>query len=82
MVKNLPAMQETKETRVQSLGQEDPLEKGTTPQPSVLARKVLWTRVRPHVTQQARLRAGHSTEHRGKAIADKEAETEAASPTN
>ena len=52
MVKNLPAMQETKETRVQSLGQEDPLEKGTTPQPSVLARKVLWTRVRPHVTQR------------------------------
>ena len=25
-VKNLPAMQETQETRVQSLGQEDPLE--------------------------------------------------------
>ena len=26
-VKNLPAMQETQETRVQSLGREDPLEK-------------------------------------------------------
>jgi len=32
-VKNLPAMQETQETRVQSLGREDPLEKkmATTP---------------------------------------------------
>ena len=28
MVKNLPAMQGTQETRVQSLGQEDPLEEG------------------------------------------------------
>ena len=28
MVKNLPAVQETQETWVQSLGQEDPLEKG------------------------------------------------------
>jgi len=27
VVKNLPAMQETQETRVQSLGQEDPLKK-------------------------------------------------------
>ena len=28
MVKNLPAMQRTQETQVQSLGWEDPLEKG------------------------------------------------------
>ena len=28
VVKNLPAIQETQETGVQSLGQEDPLEKG------------------------------------------------------
>ena len=28
MVKNLPAMQELRETQVRSLGQEDPLEKG------------------------------------------------------
>ena len=27
-VKNLPAVQQTQETRVQSLGQEDPLEEG------------------------------------------------------
>ena len=34
MVKNLPAMQET---RVQSLGQEDPLEKGIATHSSILA---------------------------------------------
>ena len=34
MVKNLPA---TQETRVQSLGQEDPLEKGMAVQSSILA---------------------------------------------
>ena len=31
MVKNLPAVQETQETWVQSLGQEYPLEKGMAP---------------------------------------------------
>ena len=30
MVKNPPAMEEPQETRVQSLGQEDPLEEGMT----------------------------------------------------
>ena len=39
-VKNLPAMQET---RVQSLDQEDPLEKEMAPHSSVLAWKILWT---------------------------------------
>ena len=37
MVKNLPAVQET---RVRSLGQEDPLEKGTS---SILAWRIPWT---------------------------------------
>ena len=37
MVKNLPAMQET---RVQSLGQEDPLEKGMATHSSVLAWRI------------------------------------------
>ena len=32
-VKNLPAMQETRETQVQLLGQEDPLDVGTQPRP-------------------------------------------------
>ena len=43
VVKNLPVMQETQETRVQSLGQEDPLEKDTATHSSILARKILWT---------------------------------------
>ena len=40
MVKNLPAMQET---LVQSLGQEDPLEKGMATHSSILAWRILWT---------------------------------------
>ena len=40
MAKNLPAIQET---QVQSLGQEDPLEKGMATCSSILAWKILWT---------------------------------------
>ena len=40
MVKNLPAMQET---QVQSLGQEDPLEKGMSTYSSSLAWRIPWT---------------------------------------
>ena len=36
-VKNLPAMQELQETQVQSLDQEDPLEKGMAIKSSILA---------------------------------------------
>ena len=39
MVKNLPAMQET---RVQSLGREDPLEKGMAMHSSILAWRIPW----------------------------------------
>jgi len=39
-VKNLPAMQET---RVQSLGLEDPLEKGIAIHSSILAWRIPWT---------------------------------------
>ena len=39
-VKNVPA---TRETWVQSLGQEDPLEKGTATHPSILAWRIPWT---------------------------------------
>ena len=39
-VKSLPAMQET---RVQSLSQEDPLEKGMATHSSVLAWRIPWT---------------------------------------
>ena len=40
LVKNLPAMQET---RVQSLGREDPLEKEMSTHSSILAWKISWT---------------------------------------
>ena len=40
MVKNLPAMRETK---VQSLGQEDPLEKGMAAHSIILAWGIPWT---------------------------------------
>ena len=39
----VPAMQEMQETRVLSLGQEDPLEKGMASYSSVLACRILWT---------------------------------------
>ena len=39
-VKNLPAMQET---HVQSLGQEDPLEKGMATHSTIPAWRILWT---------------------------------------
>ena len=39
-VKKLPAMQET---QVQSLGQEDPLEKGMATHSSILAWRIPWT---------------------------------------
>ena len=42
-VKNLHEIQETKETCVQSLGQEDPLEKGMATHSSILAWRILWT---------------------------------------
>ena len=40
VVKNLPAMQET---RVRSLSQEDPLEKGMVTHSSILAWRIPWT---------------------------------------
>ena len=43
MVKNLPAKQEMQETQVQSLGWEDPLEKGMATHSSILAWRIPWT---------------------------------------
>ena len=45
VVKNLPAMQETLETWVQSLGQEDSLEKEMATHSSILAWRIPWTEV-------------------------------------
>ena len=42
-VKNLPAMQETQETWIQSLGWEDPLKEGMATQSSILAWRTPWT---------------------------------------
>ena len=42
-VKNLPAMQKTQETQVQSLRQEDPLEKRMATPSSILAWRIPWT---------------------------------------
>ena len=43
MVKNPPAMQETKEMWVRSLGWEDPLEKRMATHSSILAWEISWT---------------------------------------
>ena len=57
MVKNLPAMQET---CVQSLGQEDPLEKGMATHSSILAWRIPLTE-EPGGLQSMRLqRGGHA----------------------
>ena len=42
-VKNPPAMQETREMRVPSLGQKDPPEKGMATHSSILAWRIPWT---------------------------------------
>ena len=42
-VKIPPAMQETQETRIQSLFQEDPLEEHMATHPSILAWRIAWT---------------------------------------
>ena len=43
VVKNLSAKQEIQETQVQSLGWEDPLEKGMAAHSSVLAWRIPWS---------------------------------------
>ena len=43
VLKNLPALQETQETRVQFLGWEDPLEEEMATHSSILAWKIPWT---------------------------------------
>ena len=49
-VKNPPAIQETQETKVRSLGWEDPLEKEKATHSSILAWEIPWTEEssRPH----------------------------------
>ena len=57
MVKNLPALQET---QVQSLGQEDPLEKGMATHSSVLAWRIPRTEEVCSLQSMGLKRAGHN----------------------
>ena len=56
MVKNLPAMQET---RVRSLGQEDPLEKGMATHCNILAWRIPWTEEPGGIQFMGSQRDGH-----------------------
>ena len=56
MVKNLPA---TWEIRVQSLGQEDPLEKEMATHSSILAWRLPWTEEPSRLKSMGSQRAGH-----------------------
>ena len=56
IVKKLPAMQET---RVQSLGQEDPLEKGMATHSSILAWRIPWTEAPGGLQSMGWQRIGH-----------------------
>ena len=57
MVKNLPAMQET---RVRSLGWEDPLEKGMATHSSILAWRIPWTEEPGRLQSMGLQRVGHN----------------------
>ena len=59
MVKNLPAMQENQETRTQSLGWEDPLEKEMATHSSMLAWKIPWTEEHGRLQSTGFQRVGH-----------------------
>ena len=56
MVKHLPTM---RETWVQSLGWEDPLEEGMTPHSSILAWRIQWTEEPGGLQSMGLQRVGH-----------------------
>ena len=60
MVKNPPAMQETQETWVRSLGQEDSLEEGMATHSSVLAWRIPWTEEPGGLQYVGSRRTGHN----------------------
>ena len=59
VVKNLPAMQEMQETRVRSLGREDPLEEGMATHPSIPAWSIPWTEEPGELRSMGWQRIGH-----------------------
>jgi len=56
-VKNLPAM---RDTEVQSVGWEDPLEKGTATHSSILAWRIPWTEEPGGLPSMGSQRVGHN----------------------
>ena len=58
-VKNPLAIQETQETQVQSLGQEDPLEEDMATCSSILAWKTPWTEEPGGLQSKVSQRVGH-----------------------
>ena len=58
MLKRLPTM---RETRVQSLGREDPLEKDMATHSSILAWKIPWTEEHCRLQSMGSLRVGHDS---------------------
>ena len=60
MVKNLPAIAGDIGARVQSLGQEDPLEKGLATHSSILAWKTPWTEEPGGLQSRGSQRVGHN----------------------
>ena len=57
---NPPAMQETQEMKVQSLGQEDSLEEKIATHSSILAWKIQWIKEPGRLESKGSKRAGHS----------------------
>ena len=63
VVKNPPAIQETQEMQVQSLGQVDPLEKEMATHSNILAWKIPWTEESGGLQAQGSQRLGHNWGH-------------------
>ena len=59
VVKNLPAMKEMQKMKIQSLGQEDPLEEGMATHSSILAWRIPWTEEPGEVQFIGSQRVGH-----------------------
>ena len=59
MLKNLPAMQETQEVQVQSLGWDDPLEEEMATCSSMLGWKIPWTEEPDRLQSMEWQRVGH-----------------------
>ena len=57
--KNPPAVQEPQETRVPSLGQEDPLEEEMATHSSILAWRISWTEEPDGIQSMGLQRVGH-----------------------